>query len=358
MKTTSSKVGRKRSKKNSHLPRHVYIDHGQVVYRPNRCEPPVRLCAADAPIEVILRALADHLATRASKHTLRWLCDKYLKSPKFKALAGETQDQYLKNYRQVIGTRFKSGKSFGDRDVASITKGLIRKYLDKRANDGAPIAGNREKAFLSAVFSWAIERDMVRDAKGQLITANPCHKVARNREVPRDRYVTDEEYAYVYQRARGYLRPLMELCYLLYGRISEPLDLTPADLTEAGIIVDRRKGSKDNLVRWSDRLRAAVRAAQAIPPQVPQKYVLHGRKGGRIPTSTVQTAWWRLMNQCAEEAKEAGVSFEKFTTHDLKAKGISDFIDRKGDTQNSAGHKSEEVRQRYNRTRDAVDPAG
>lgn len=63
------------------------------------------------------------------------------------------------------------------------------------------------------------------------------------------------------------------------------------------------------------------------------KFIFQGKDGGRLRESTVQTAWQRLMREWLGE---------RFTTHDLKAKGITDTV---GDKQVAGGHKDPKMTQ-------------
>ena len=49
-----------------------------------------------------------------------------------------------------------------------------------------PVAANRHIAVLKSAWNWVLERHEVPD--------NPCIGVKLNREQPRERYVTDDEY--------------------------------------------------------------------------------------------------------------------------------------------------------------------
>jgi integrase len=141
---------------------------------------------------------------------------------------------------------------------------------------------------------------------------------------PRQRYVTDGEYLFVLERAQRsgspYLANIMELAYLCRMRLAEVLDIQQDQITKDGLLVRRRKGSKDNLVAWNDRLRAAI-----SPPQRHYtRWLLAKSDGDRMLETTVQTAWQRLMRQAAD----AGLR-EKFTIHDLKRKGVTDTTENK-----------------------------
>jgi hypothetical protein len=49
----------------------------------------------------------------------------------------------------------------------------------------------------------------------------------------------------------------MEIGYLCRLRGIETITLTDKNGLEEGVLTNRRKGSRDNIVRWTPRLRAA-----------------------------------------------------------------------------------------------------
>ena len=61
----------------------------------------------------------------------------------------------------------------------------------------------------------------------------------------------------------------MEIAYLCRLRAVEVVNLTEANALEAGILTNRRKGSRDNVVRWNARLRHAWSAPASSPPATP-----------------------------------------------------------------------------------------
>jgi integrase len=164
----------------------------------------------------------------------------------------------------MAGKRNESGETFGQIDDERIIPGVIRKYIAPRS---APVAANREVAFLSICFSWAVERD--------LLKTNPCKDVRRNSEKPRTRYVTDTEYRAVFELAAPWphVQCTMEFAYLCRMRLCEVLDLKQSDLIDAGLHVRRRKGSRDNIITWSPRLDAAVKLSKFLV--MPQAYPIN-----------------------------------------------------------------------------------
>lgn len=327
--------GRKRKLlEDNRLPKYVYLKKHRYVYVPylgqGKVGKEVVLCPGDAAIRAVWRAY-DALDDNVGAGTLAWLCDQYLASVDHKDKHSGTQAEYKKCHEQVVNMATANGMRFGDVAFQRITPGVIRKYRDKRATE-ARVRANRELAYLSVVFSWAYERDLVK--------SNPVKGVRRMSEKPRTRYIENAEYDLVHGLARTphYLQPAMELAYLMRLRKSEVLDLKISDLNEEGILARRKKGSKAQLVEWSDRLRLAVERTKT-PSTITSFYLLHDRKGQRITESAFDSAWGRVMTA----ARAQGLA-ERFTFHDIKAEGITDFD---GDKQKSAGHRTARIADGY-----------
>lgn len=87
----------------------------------------------------------------------------------------------------------------------------------------------------------------------------------------------------------------MELAYMLYTRISEVLELTRADLQPEGVLMRRRKSSKDNLVKWSPHLEAAINRALGMLSTIARVYLLHDKAGQPLKYAAVRNAWDRCM---------------------------------------------------------------
>lgn len=338
------------------LPPYVYLSKGRYVLKSydkasKKCVSEIVLCPGDTPIAKVWAAYDAAQADGAPRRTLDWLMRQYLASPDYQRLAPVTRKDYAGYARRIAAAPLRNGATFGGVDIASVTPGVIRRYMDKRSETAAKSA-NRELAFLSVCFGWAYQRDIVK--------GNPAKGVDRNPEPPRDVYVSDADYALVCAvagRRYPYVQPIMELAYLCRMRLAEVLDLTLADVSDQGVHVRRRKGSKDNLTLWTPRLQAAIDLAASLPrPYTPidkaKHHVIPGADGGRMKESTVQTAWQRIMRDEAMAALG-----QRFTVHDLKAKGISD-TDR-ADQQAAAGHLDGRITARvYDRLPQPVKPSG
>jgi integrase len=84
----------------------------------------------------------------------------------------------------------------GEAPIDGLTRGAISKRLDEIALESGPFAANRARAYLSALYSWAVERGYADD--------NPIRFTGRPvAEASRDRVLSDAELARVYQHAGG-----------------------------------------------------------------------------------------------------------------------------------------------------------
>ena len=246
------------------------------------------------------------------RQTLGWLLNLYKDSDRFKELSPKSQ----KDYRQAIEklTEAPVGNDrFGGISLDLIDKRSIRSYLDTYPS---PVAANRQIAVLKAAWNWAIQRYQIPD--------NPCQGVTLNREAPRTRYLTDEEYESVLRMAPPPILQMMELSYLLRARLGEVLALRVEDVKDDHIVLRRSKGSEGELTILSERLRSAVSDPMG-GDMVAYQY----------SQSAFRSAWRRLQGKM----KKAGI--EPFPFHDIKSKGISDHKD------NFGGHRSRNMRKVY-----------
>ena len=247
--------------------------------------------------------------------TVGWLLREYHAGEQYARLSSKTHEDYSL-YRQSLLNMDIEGGTFARVDLGRINKRTIRNFLDNYKGGAHPVAANRRMAYFKSAWNWAEERHD--------IPANPCIGVRMNKESPRERYVTDEEYNAVLRLAPLPIRQMMELAYLCRARRSEVLALTVDDIEADGLRLVRLKGSEGEITAWCGRLRAAISDVRAEP------YICH-----RYTKSGFASAWVRLM----AKAEREGV--ERFTFHDLKAKGVSDHAS------NHSGHRSGNMRKVY-----------
>jgi hypothetical protein len=331
-------MGRKR-KSGEKLPKYVYRHGNWYIWRADKIGvgPPVKLVRTDAPVSAVWAAWED--LQRPERETLEGLMAEYIQASQ---LAPRTEKDYRAYARLLAGAALADGRTLGQIRPDELTRQFVILYLDKHV--ATPTAVNRRVQFLKAVYSWALNRCRVEE--------NPCTGAKLHRTAARDRYVNDREYTAVLELAQEwaaagrypYLWIMMELAYLLRARRSEVERLQRSQIQ--GDILDwqRAKGSRGEYTRISPRLRTAIEAGKRLEADIASRYIVH-RRGQRITKNAFDSAWQRLM----DEAERRGLVAERFTFHDLKAKGVSDH------EQHYSGHKSERQRGDYIRKPDEVE---
>jgi len=315
------------------LPPYVYWDTtglGRWVYRHYDPETKRRTCHRLGGPAATLKEiwLAYEERTKAPPaDTLEKLIDLYKQSHAWQALAPGSKKDYEKSIRSILSQKTKAGEDVGKTRLNAWTPASVRMFMDKRG-ETSQVRANRELIILNLVFQYGYERDLVK--------INPARGVKRFPEQPRQRYVTDEEYAGFLTLAGArypYLVPVMEIAYLCRLRTCEVYDLKRDAITADGLFAARRKGSKDALTLWTPRLRAAVDAALALHEheKVTSLYLIPSRDHGRMTPGAVTKAWLKVMADWKTQGHEP------FTPHDLKRKGVSDC---EGDKLAASGHRS------------------
>lgn len=214
----------------------------------------------------------------------------------------------------------------------------IAAFHDARGKT-APVAANRELAVLRAICRLA--------TRWGVLDSNPCQSVARHPETPRDRYVTDAEFAAVRALAGPREQAMMDMAVLTGRAEGELLALHRRQLGADGIEFAARKRGRKVIIRWSAELRTVVDAILADQP-VASVWIICDKRGQRVLAETFRTAWGRLMTR----AIDTGAMTERFTFHDLRAKAGSDSA-----TGEHLGHTSQAMLERvYRRKPKMVDP--
>ena len=95
-----------------------------------------------------------------------------------------TQKQYAKYLLELV-------PAFGPAPLDAIGTVHCQQYLERRS---AKVKANREIALLSTIFNWARRT-------GRTTAPNPVPGLQKNPEVPRGRYVTEEEFNTAYLAA-------------------------------------------------------------------------------------------------------------------------------------------------------------
>ena len=286
----------------------------------------IKLAAFDAPLSEIWQAYEEREQPKA--HTISWLLSLYLSSPHYLSLAQRTRDDYQRYAVKLRTRRMPNGDQFGTCSLSRVTKRTVRGYLDTAT---APVQANRQIAFLKSAWSWAEERHP--------IGANPCTGVKLNKESPRDRYVTHEDYELALSYAPEWLQIAMGLAYYCRARRGEVLALTYDKVTEDGILVERSKRSLDEITVAQEVLDLIERSKRL--PEGSDR-IVRNRLGRPISTGGFDSAWRRLALRMGDR---------HFAFHDLKAKGVSDM-----EGEQWAGHRSKKALAVYQRKARRISP--
>lgn len=296
------------------LPPRVYRGHAAFEYHPQNGGA-IRLCALDVA-QAIVWAEYKRVTDETPDNTIGALIRDYLKSDEYRTRAPSTQRSYAQDSKMLV-------RVFGH--MAQLQPPHIRKFMDARGNK-AKVTANRELALLSVVCRWGVERGRM--------SANPCSDIRRFKETPRTRYVTDDEFAAVYEVAPLSVRVAMEIAYLCAARQRDILSLTRFDKREDGLFIRQGKTGTEQIKAWTPRLRSVVEAAIEDNPGA--SHLVHTKSGGKMSSSGFQTLFYRAKKKVNAD----------WTFHDLKAKSITDF---QGDKKKFSGHKSDRMVDIYDR---------
>lgn len=211
----------------------------------------------------------------------------------------------------------------------------IRIFMDKRGLESKTQA-NHELASLSRVYGWGFERGYVK--------GNPCKGVRKFTSKPRTVYISDEQYAAIYDEATPALRVAMEVSYLCAARLGDVLDLRWNEVMDTGIYIEQNKTGTKQIKEWSPRLRAAIQLARNAFGES-GGFVIKGATGNKASPRLVNE-WWNKAKKSAES--RCGTPFG-CTFHDIKAKAISDYEGSSRDKQLFSGHRTESQVLTYDR---------
>lgn len=237
------------------------------------------------------------------------------------ATLAELLDRYAVEYVPKMRPRTQ-------RDYARHIERLKRDFHGKLAKDVQPrdvgryldvpkgrIHRNKLVSLLSTVFQKAIGRWYIEG-----VTVNPCAHVERNESHPRDRYVTDAEFALVKSVMPPVVQLAMDLAYNIGQRQGDLLELEWKDVSSEGVFVQQGKTGKKLLIEMTPALQAIFARAKHMSPQIPRQYVIRTRKGRRYMSEGFRAIWQRRMRKLHLSGKLP----VRWTFHDLRAKMVSD----------------------------------
>ena len=166
---------------------------------------------------------------------------------------------------------------------------------------------NRELTQLQALAKLAGQLGLLKD--------NPLRFIDRLREKPRKRYVTDAEFAAVFEHAQAPVRAAMFIASITGLRQGDILRLRRADFGPDGLLVPTRKTGQPLLFRWTPGLHQAYEMGKDVRAVSTLQWLATAR-GHAYTSSGFGSLWHRAM----ERAMERSPQLERFTFNDLRAK--------------------------------------
>lgn len=314
------------------MPPRVYIQRDRFVYQPKEGGK-ITLCKVSDGKLACIKRYEQEVVNKRDRGLFKFVIEDFFNSDKFKELSPRTQKDYL-SYKPVIIS------AFGGMKPNTIKVHHVRLFMDALAKgkgkNGKPAnaTANRHKACLQKICSWALQAGKLK--------ANPCIGASKLKEVSRDRYISDNEYQAIYDKASAPCRVAMEISYLCMARISDVVNLKVNDLLEEGIYIQQGKTGVKQIKLWSDRLRKAVADAKALPCKQGMftMFLFNKPDGSRYTVRAIQAQY----KKACEAANVKGV-----TLHDLKSKGVSDFDGTLAEKSEASGHTNLNQTAKYDR---------
>lgn len=305
-------------KHNRNLPARMYLRHGRYYY------------VADGKWKPLSRDYAEALQ-QYSRHTssvgdgMPALIDRFLIE-----VASTKSAKTQKEYKR-LGEKLKS--IFAEFTPRQVKPHHVAKIIDHQAKT-APTQANRMRSLLSVVFAHAV--------RWGLTDANPCRDVKGISVKKRDRYITDEEFQAVKDKANPSIACIMDFCYFTAQRISDVLKVKLSEVTPEGVYFEQGKTGKRLMVAMTPEMQEVVDRAKKLHSKVRGFTLFHGR-GGRPYGYFGVSAMFR------RACKAAGV--ENFHLHDIRAKALTDASRQGLNAQRLAGHKSAAMTEHYVKAR-------
>jgi integrase len=213
---------------------------------------------------------------------------------------GSLAPRTARDYRRHLG---HLRRDFGHMEVPDLTPRVLAGWMDVTKGK---IQRNRQLAVLSAVYTKAVRRYF-------LAPSNPCRDVDRHESHPRDRLVSDEEYAAWRAIAPLRVQLMMDLAVRTGQRQGGLLDLKWADIKGDEIHFQQSKTGKRLAIEINAELEKILDRCWLLPNRA--EYVITRKCGGRYTSEGFRALHQRTMNRCMR----LGVLKVRASFHDLRA---------------------------------------
>jgi integrase len=233
--------------------------------------------------------------------------------------------------------RYKLLPLWADTPLPEIDRRRVVVYLDEVREASGPVAANRRHALLSKMWNFGLQRD--------LVPTNPVVGIAKNRETPKARFLSQDELRKLLSALDGDPSHQVARMILLTGmRPGEAIGMRWADLEGEEWYNLPAEDAKNGIalrVYLSEPARAIIRAQKSLQDDPTATHIFHAPNGRRLSS---------VRKSLLEVRRSTGVDF---TPHDLRRTcathlgrlGFSDLVPE------VLNHKPKGVTSIYNRYR-------
>ena len=309
----ASTMGRRRQS-NFDLPPHMYLKSGTFYHVSTTA--PRKWTKLSKDINEARRLWADLEADDNAGTSLASLIDEWMKSEAFSKLSDNTRKQY-----RSVSNQLKSVFE-GFASVSDIKPHHVAQWQDEHPSK---VNANTGKSILTTVLNIAIRRG--------LIERNPAKEVENITVARRKRYITDDEYLSIREKAHPVLRAAMDLSYVTGARIGDILDIHLSQITPEGLTIRQEKTEKLQLFTRNAALDKAIENAKAIKRPVRGLYLLCTMRGQQYDYQQLNQWWIKartdagvhdvhfhdIRGKSATDAKRAGLDYQALLGHSTKA---------------------------------------
>ncbi|MCK9818136.1 tyrosine-type recombinase/integrase [Pseudomonas sp. MAFF 302046] len=295
-------------------------------------------------------ARLERKATPKPVHLMGRLFDDY-EEKVVPGLKSGTQRDYLKGLKQLRN-------AFESAPVDAVTPQVIAQYRDART---AKVRAKREIALLSTIFTFAREWGLTEKA-------NPCARLRRNKETPRDFYAGKIVWDAVYVQAPPELKDAMDLAYLTGQRPADVLKASTADLNNGFLMVGQGKTEKRLRIRLHDGTDASALSTfldalleRKTMAGIRNSSLITNQAGLRMSYAMLRNRWDETREKAARKAEAEGdatlaTAIRHFQFRDIRPKAASE-IDDIGHASRLLGHSTQEMTKKvYRRIGEIVHP--
>jgi integrase len=221
---------------------------------------------------------------------------------------------------------------FGHISIDQIRPRDIADYVRHRG-ESSKVRANREKALFSTIFNHA-------RAWGFTDLTNPCIGIKGFKEKPRDRYVSDQEYAAVWEVAHSTVQDAMDLALCTGQRPADVLKIEVGHIVDGYLLISQNKTGKKLRISIAGELQDVILRIMGKPRDPVNKSLLQDSDGQSL-------TYFALRSRFDKAREKAGVSFQ---FRDLRAKAATDTNDL-AHAQKLLGHKNRTTTELYTRDR-------